>query len=364
MQLSHLYLKNFKSYPEAELDFCARINCLTGNNGSGKTNLLDAIYHLSFSKSYFGIPDRENIRHGEDYFSLNGQYEFEGNPVQVSLVQKKGRRKSLKYNQKEYNRLSDHIGRIPLVMASPQDLELLYGGSESRRKFIDGVIAQFNPPYLEHLLAYNKALEQRNRLLKDEDIDLALLEAFDFQMQLHGTAIFQERNRFVQSFLPVFQRYYERIAGSGEKAGLGYQSQLHQQDFPQLLKNSAQKDRLLQFSSAGVHRDDLELLLDGYPIRRCGSQGQQKSFLLALRLSQLQYTAEMKKNYPILLLDDIFDKLDKERVERLMEVVGEAPFGQVFLSDTHQSRVKELFGKSPAEHLIYRIEDSCPRLME
>lgn len=360
MQLNHLYINNFKSYTEAEIEFCPRINCLIGNNGSGKTNLLDAIYCLSFSKSYFGLSDRDNIRHGQDFFALNGQYLIDGNVAQVSLIQKKGQRKNLKYNQKECPRFSEHIGRIPLIMVSPQDQELIYGSSELRRKFLDSVISQFNRPYLEHLLAYNKAVEQRNHLLKQDSIDLSLLEIFDFQLQQHGQPIFEERSRFVREFIPVFRHYYTRIAGSDEKAGLEYRSQLQEKDFAQLLRDAAPKDRILQFSTAGIHKDDLNLLLEDRPIRRCGSQGQQKSFLLALRLSQLQYTAQVKRNYPILLLDDVFDKLDLERVNRLMQLVGEDHFGQVFLSDTHQSRVVDLFEKSPVDHRIFRIGDSIP----
>lgn len=360
MFLNRLFLHDFKSYTEAELDFCPRINAFIGNNGSGKTNLLDAIYYLSFSKSYFGTADRDNIRHGTDSFSINGRYRNEDETFSVNLVQRKGQRKSLKFNQKEYERFSDHVGRIPLIMISPQDQELIYGGSEMRRKFLDSVISQFNRPYLEKLILYNKALEQRNRLLKQDSIDLSLLDIFDMQLCETGIFIHQERKRFVDGFVPVFSHFFSEIAGSSETAALEYHSSLNNDTFEHLLKESAQRDRFLQYTTAGIHKDDLSLLLDGHPIKRCGSQGQQKSYLLALRLSQLQYIADLKKSYPILLLDDIFDKLDLIRVKRLTDLVGKDNFGQVFLSDTHQSRVLELFEQNPVEHVVFRIERDMP----
>lgn len=363
MYLSHLYLNNFKNYVEAELDFCPRINCFIGNNGSGKTNLLDVVHYLSFSKSYFGASDRENIRYGQDFFALNGRYSDADAEAEVNLVQRKGQRKILKFNQKEYERMADHVGKIPLIMISPQDQELIYGGSELRRKFLDSVISQFNRPYLENLIGYNKTLEQRNRLLKQDFIDAALLEVFDEQLCRYGNFIFSERGRFIERFVPVFRRYYALIAGSGEEAGLSYRSQLQERPFEQLLGEVAQKDRFLQYTSAGIHKDDLQLLLNGHPIRQCGSQGQQKSYLLALRLSQLHCIADMRHTCPILLLDDIFDKLDHERVNRLMTVVGTENFGQVFLSDTHHGRVQDLFALHTSDHRIFRIENAVPRLI-
>ena len=348
---------------EAETDFCPRINCLVGNNGSGKTNLLDAIYHLSFSKSYFGATGRDHIRYGEDYYALNGRYILNGNEAEVNLVQRKGQRKSLKFNKKEYERLSDHVGRIPLVMVSPQDQELIYGGSELRRKFIDSAISQSNHAYLENLLLYNKTLEQRNRLLKQDGIDLSLLEVFDLQLCRHGNLIFEERTRFIERFLPVFNHFYALLAEDTEKAGLSYKSALQEKPLEELLRESAQKDRILQFTTAGIHKDDLSLMLNGHPIRLCGSQGQQKSFLLALRLSQWQYLAQTGQANPILLLDDMFDKLDLRRIHRLMELIGKDDFGQVFLSDTHDSRVLDLFAHHPVEHRVYRIENAQPVLI-
>lgn len=363
MYLERLYIKNFKNYEEVEIDFCPRINCLVGNNGSGKTNLLDAIYHLSFSKSYFGATGRDHIRYGEDFYALNGRYILYNNESQVNLVQRKGQRKSLKFNQKEYERISDHVGRIPLVMVSPQDQELIYGGSDLRRKFLDSSIAQSDHTYLENLLLYNKALEQRNRLLKQDGIDLSLLEVFDLQLIRYGNLIFEARKRFIDQFIPVFDRFYTLLAEDSEKAGLAYRSALQEKTFDILLRESAQKDRILQYTTAGIHKDDLSLLLKGHPIRLCGSQGQQKSYLLALRLSQLQYLAEIGNTYPILLLDDIFDKLDLKRIERLMNLIGKDDFGQVFLSDTHDSRVLDLFSNNQVEHRVYRIENASPTLI-
>lgn len=363
MYLKHLYINNFKNYREAEIEFCPRINCFVGDNGSGKTNLLDAIYHLSFSKSYFGASEREHIRYGEDFYALNGLYLMEENEAEINLVQRKGQRKSLKFNAKEYERIADHVGRIPLIMISPQDQELILGTSDLRRKFMDSVISQYNHAYLEKLILYNKALEQRNRLLKQDYFDSSLLEVFNLQLCSHGNFIFEERSRFIENFVPVFARYYQQIAEENEMAELSYRSPLQEKPFEYLLKETEQKDRILQFTSSGIHRDDLSLLLNGHPIRLCGSQGQQKSYLLALRLSQLQYLAELKKTYPILLLDDMFDKLDLRRIDRLMNIVGEDHFGQVFLSDTHHERVLELLAKKPVEHYVYRIQNAVPTLI-
>ena len=281
----------------------------------------------------------------------------------MNLVQRKGQRKSLKFNKKEYERLSDHVGRIPLVMVSPQDQELIYGGSELRRKFIDSASSQSNHAYLENLLLYNKALEQRNRLLKHDGIDLSLLEVFDLQLCRHGNLIFEERTRFIERFLPVFNHFYALLAEDTEKAGLSYKSALQEKPLEELLRESAQKDRILQYTTAGIHKDDLSLLLNGHAIRLCGSQGQQKSFLLALRLSQWQYLAQTGQSNPILLLDDMFDKLDLRRIHRLMELIGKDDFGQVFLSDTHDSRVLDLFAHHPVEHCVYRIENAQPVLI-
>ena len=281
----------------------------------------------------------------------------------MNLVQRKGQRKSLKFNKKEYERLSDHVGRIPLVMVSPQDQELIYGGIELRRKFIDSASSQSNHAYLENLLLYNKALEQRNRLLKHDGIDLSLLEVFDLQLCRHGNLIFEERTRFIERFLPVFNHFYALLAEDTEKAGLSYKSALQEKPLEELLRESAQKDRILQYTTAGIHKDDLSLLLNGHAIRLCGSQGQQKSFLLALRLSQWQYLAQTGQSNPILLLDDMFDKLDLRRIHRLMELIGKDDFGQVFLSDTHDSRVLDLFAHHPVEHCVYRIENAQPVLI-
>lgn len=363
MYLSRIYLNNFKNYKEAEMEFCPRVNCLVGDNGSGKTNLLDAIYHLSFSKSYFGSTDRDHIRHGEDFYAINGRYTMTDGEAEVNLVLRKGQRKSIKFNKKECERIADHVGRIPLVMISPQDQELIYGGSELRRKFMDSVISQSDHAYLENLLLYNKALEQRNRLLKQDLPDLSLLEVFDLQLCRYGNRIFEERRRFIEGFIPVFARYYRQIADEGEKAEIAYKSALQERSFEQMLKDSAQKDRILQYTTAGIHKDDMLLSLDGHAIRLCGSQGQQKSYLLALRLSQWQYLADSTNRYPILLLDDMFDKLDSRRVNRLMTLVGKDRFGQVFLSDTHHGRVLDLFAGNPVEHRVYRIENAVPVLI-
>ncbi|MEG1498138.1 MAG: DNA replication/repair protein RecF [Bacteroidales bacterium] len=359
MHLINLSINNFKNYEDAQAVFCPKINCFVGNNGCGKTNLLDAIHYLSFSKSYFNSSDTQNIRYEQSFFALHGNYETENGEVSVSCIQKRNQRKIFKLNKKEYDRISEHIGKFPLIMVAPQDQELINGSSEIRRKFLDSVISQFNRPYLEKLIHYNRVLEQRNRLLKQDYIDPSLLDVFDDQLTSYAYFLYQARKQFVDRFIPIFQQYYQEIAGTKEKINLQYISQIKDSDsMGILLKESIKKDQILQYTTVGIHKDDLALLLEEYPIKKVGSQGQQKSFIIALRLAQLQYISEQKKFFPILLLDDIFDKLDKQRACKLMNLVGQSHFGQVFLSDTDMERVENIFKLFPSEHLIYKISDA------
>lgn len=356
MYLSRLTLASFKNYREAELTFCPKLNCFVGDNGSGKTNLLDAIHYLSFSKSYFNNIDAQNIRHGDDFFAIHGTYHHAGDTFQVHCTYRRGGRKVLKIDQKEYDRLSEHIGRIPLIMIAPQDQELVYGTAEYRRRFLDSVIAQFSHAYLDHLIIYNHALEQRNHLLKQHLIDAALLDILDTQLAERGTAILRERLAFIEALQPYFRKYFNDIAEEAEKPGMQYRSTVGDpENYKAALTASAEKDRILQYTSVGVHRDDLHLTLDGYALKKVGSQGQQKSFLLSLRLAQWEYMTEQKGLNPILLLDDVFDKLDKNRVYKLLKVVGEDNFGQVFISDTDPTRVAKIFELHPIEHRLFTI---------
>lgn len=356
MVLDRLILINFKNYSEADVALCGGVNCFVGNNGVGKTNLLDAVYYLSFCKSNFNPVDVQNIRIGEEYFAIHGHYGEE----LVSCVVRKGKGKQMKWNKKPYKTLSEHIGRVPLVMVSPADQILITGGSEVRRRFVDGVISQTDADYLNHLVQYNKALEQRNKLLKqmweDRVWEEAMVSVWDEQLCRHGEPIGKARHRFVEEFAPLFLHYYQKIAGGEEHVELEYSTDERPLDIQ--LMESRQTDKYAQYTSVGPHKDDLIMLLGKeMPVKRFGSQGQQKSFSLALKLAQFQYIETHCQEKPILLLDDIFDKLDIERVKQLITLVGSERFGQVLLTDTQPGRVQALFNELPTlEHKLFTVE--------
>ncbi|MBN1199414.1 MAG: DNA replication/repair protein RecF [Bacteroidales bacterium] len=360
MHLHKITLHNFKNYTEAEFVFSDKINCLVGNNGVGKTNLLDAIHYLSFCKSYFNPSDAQNIRHETDFFAIHGNY-FRRNdsPEQLQCIQKRNQRKKFLYNKKEYDRLADHIGQFPLVMISPSDRDLINDGSELRRRYIDSVISQFDKIYLDNLIHYNKALNQRNTLLKSfaerRYFDQETLDIWNEQLVLLGTTIFQQRKRFLEEFIPLFQHYFRFVSGGKEQVDLIYQSQLHSGPINTLLKQAVDRDRAAQYSTVGIHKDDLEFLLESYPLKRVGSQGQQKSFVIAIKLAQFEYTRKTNGFKPILLLDDIFDKLDDYRVQQLIRLVSENSFGQVFITDTQEENILKIFGPLAIDHKIFRI---------
>lgn len=360
MHLANFKLSNFKTYANLDVDFCSNINCLVGNNGVGKTNLLDAIYYLSFCKSYFNAIDTQNIRMGEDFFAIHGQYQFDGEQVPVSCVQKRGQSKLVKWNKKPCKTFGEHIGRIPLVIVSPNDQNIILGGSEVRRKFLDGVIAQTDKGYLDHLLQYQKALDQRNRLLKqfyeDREWDEASISVWDDQLVRHGEVLYEGRQTFLSDFTPLFDEYYSWIAGDGEKAVLEYDHQ--SQPLQQQLSAARQADKYALYTTVGPHKDDLELRIGEFAVKRFASQGQQKTFLLALKLAQFEYIYRRCGVKPILLLDDIFDKLDMLRVKQLIHLVGSDRFGQVFLTDTQPGRVESVFAEIPQiEHRIFFVRD-------
>jgi len=360
MFLKKLSLTNFKNYTEAAVDFSAKINCFIGNNGEGKTNLLDAIHYLSFCKSFFNSIDSQNIRHGTDFFAIHGTYSRNGDtPETISCIQKLNQKKIFKQNTKEYDRLSDHIGLYPLVMISPYDRDLINDGSEVRRRYIDSVMSQFDKVYLNELINYNKVLAQRNALLKyfgeTQTFSQESLDIWNQKMVSLGISIFETRRKFIAEFMPVFSHYYELISDGREKVGITYESQLLQGDFYQLLQQAGEKDRYARYSTVGIHKDDLVFEIDGYPVKKYGSQGQQKSFVVAIKLAQFEYTRNLKGYNPLLLFDDIFDKLDDNRVEQLIKLVSADSFGQVFITDTQRYRIEKIVNRHEIDYRIFEI---------
>ena len=367
MFLQKLSLINFKNCREAEFVFSEKINCFFGDNGVGKTNLLDAIYYLSFCKSYFNSIDSQNILHSENFFSIHGTYVKNGDSTAlVSCILEQNKRKRFKLNKKEYNRLSDHIGLFPLVMISPYDRDLINEGSDIRRKFIDGVISQYDKTYLDNLIKYNKSLDQRNTLLKrfaeNNFFDSEAIEIWDAQLIKYGNMIFNQRTDFLKDFIPIFEDYFEFLtshlknnSSRPETVNIEYDSQLKDNDFRSLLENNLQKDRMLKYSTIGTHKDDLIFTIGGYPIKKFGSQGQQKSFVIAIKLAQFEYTKKIKGFKPVLLFDDIFDKLDNLRVEQLIKLVSNNSFGQVFITDTQRERIEKVFHTVKIDHKIFQV---------
>ncbi|MBL7472157.1 DNA replication/repair protein RecF [Robertkochia sediminum] len=356
MVLKQLSLINFKNFDSKNFELDNKINCFVGNNGIGKTNALDAVYTLAFGKSYFNPIASQNIRHGEDFMVVEGLFEKNEKEEKVVLSLKKGQKKVIKRNGKIYDKLSDHIGFLPLVIISPADRDLIVEGSETRRKFIDGVISQSNSGYLHQLLSYNKLLTQRNSLLKyfalNNTFDKDTLDVYDLQMNELATAIFEARKQFLETFIPIFRERYLAIAGKEEGIDLTYESQLFEKPLTALLAESFSKDRALQYTSRGIHKDDLKFEIGGHPVKKFGSQGQQKSFLIALKLAQFDFLKSKAGVTPLLLLDDIFDKLDEDRVGQIVALVNKDEFGQIFISDTHPERTEAVV---KATHQTYKM---------
>jgi DNA replication and repair protein RecF len=360
MHLSHISLVNFKNYDQLELSFSRKINCFVGDNGTGKTNLLDAMYYLSMTKSYFNSVDTQNIRHGEEHFLIQGEYSREDLSEKIHCGVQKGKHKQFKRNKKDYERLSEHIGLLPVVMISPADSALIIEGSDERRKFMNAVISQFDNEYLESLMRYNRALSQRNTLLKDfhksGKFQPDLLEIWDEQLNANGSYIHKKRVEFVKDLVPIFQEYYDMVSEGREEIGLEYHSQLNEKDLPSLLKDHAHKDRILQYTTAGIHKDDLLMSLRGHPIKRIGSQGQQKTFLVALKLAKFDFIREINGFHPILLLDDVFDKFDARRVRQIIRLVAEREFGQIFITDTNRERIREVLKDLSIDYKLFKVE--------
>jgi len=361
LHLTKLSLINFKNYAQQDVEFSARINCIMGSNGSGKTNLLDAIHYLSFCKSFFNPVDGQNILHDAPFMVIQGIYDAEGAEEKIYCGLKRNQKKQFKRNQLEYARLSDHIGLFPLVMVSPSDVDLIMEGSDCRRRFIDSVICQFNKKYLDTLVYYNKILFQRNATLRGFSergvFDRDALEVWDVQMVDSGEKIHGWRKSFISDFIPTFKRHYEYISGAKETVDILYDSQLNEAGFGMKLKEAVEKDRAFQYSTVGIHRDDLTFNIGNYPIKKFGSQGQQKSFLLALKLAEFDFISNIKGLPPLLLLDDIFDKLDETRVKRLMELVSSEKFGQIFITDTHPDRIAGMFQQDAPEVKRFKVEN-------
>jgi len=362
MYLRNLSLVNFKNYAELEVDFSSGINCFTGNNGVGKTNLLDAIYYLSFCKSYFTNVDASNIRHNNPLFVIQGEYQLNGLTENIYCGYEEGKKKKVKRNKKEYDKLADHIGLIPLVMVTPSDINLIQSGSEERRKFIDGIISQFDREYLYDLQRYNRALAQKNYLLRESArsgfFDDEVLDLYNDQMMDTGQRIFSKRLTFIEEIIPVFQKYFSFISDGREEVKLDYSSSLKETDFKQLLLQHREKDKVARYSTVGIHKDDLDLLLGDFPMRKLGSQGQQKTYLVALKLAQFEYMNKVCGIKPILLLDDVFDKLDSSRVKRIISLVAHNGFGQIFITDTNPDRIKAILNQLPGEYFHYHVDDS------
>ncbi len=359
MILKTLSLLNYKNIESQRFELDPKINCFVGNNGVGKTNILDAIYHLSFGKSYFNPITTQNIRHGEDFFVVEGIYGKNNSEEKIVVSAKKGQKKVIKRNGKIYEKFSDHIGFIPLVIISPADRDLIIEGSDTRRKFVDGVISQRDPEYLQTLLKYNKVLAQRNSLLKyfavNHTFNQDALDIYDEQLHTFGTLIYGKRMAFLKEFLPIFLARYQSISSGGETVNLSYESQLQENDLLSLLQNNRTKDKMSQYTNFGIHKDDLIFEIDGHPIKKFGSQGQQKSYLIALKLAQFDFIKAHAKTNPILLLDDIFDKLDETRVEHLIGLVDKENFGQLFISDTHADRTEAVIKKVHQSYKMFPL---------
>lgn len=358
MTLNTATIVNYKNIAEARLEFSAKLNCLIGNNGQGKTNVLDAIYYMSMCRSFSSASDNSAvIRHGEPYMMLQGSYTRQETPLEISVALQRGKRKIVRRDGKEYQRLSQHIGLLPVVMVSPMDLDLVRGSGEERRRFMDLIISQNDNEYLDALIRYNKAVEQRNAMIKKEMRDPLLYETVEQEMMRQATLIHQRRSQWVEQFLPTFMHYYHAVAGENETVSLHYKSHLNDGTLQEHLASTRERDMILGYTTRGIHRDDLELLLNDYPMRQTGSQGQCKTYTIALRFAQFDFLKANNATVPILLLDDIFDRLDACRVERIINVVSSDRFGQIFITDTNRTHLDEIVARHGGGHCLMQVEN-------
>lgn len=362
MILKNISIINYKNIKAANLELSPKINCLIGHNGVGKTNFLDAIYYLSFCRSAYNPIDSQVIAHDENFFMLEGNYlDEQGNVENIFCGMKRGTKKHFKRNKKEYKRLSQHIGLIPLIFVSPSDTLIIEGGSEERRRLMDVVISQYDASYMEALTNYNKALQQRNALLKMEaEPDAALLDIWEEEMARNGEVVYEKRRAFVDEFVPVFQQIYSVISGDNEKVSLSYVSHCQRGPLLDVIRRDRFKDRAVGYSLHGIHRDDLEMMLGGYMMKREGSQGQNKTFVLALKLAQFDFLRRTaSQTTPLLLLDDIFDKLDAQRVEQIVRLVSGDAFRQIFITDTNRDHLDKILQNSSFDYKLFNVEDGC-----
>ncbi len=359
--LTQIELQNFKNYESLQLNFCEGIQGIVGENGSGKTNLLDAIYYLALSKSAFNAIDQQNIKHEESYFTLKGNFQSVQDPSQtVFCGLQKGQKKILKLNGKQYDKISEHIGRFPVVMIAPQDQELILEGSETRRRLLDNLLCQLDATYLDNLVQYNRFLQQRNALLKQfyeqQRWDKDLLLSYDRGILHFGKLIFEQRRGFVEDFLPIFKKHYQYLSEGKESTRIAYKADFAEENYLDNFYKAHEKDRILQRTTLGTHRDDLVFQIDDFPLKKFGSQGQQKSFLVALKLAQFEIMHQQKGIKPILLLDDIFDKLDDRRMKKLIEMVASHTFGQIFLTDARPERTLQTLSTLSIERQLIEMK--------
>lgn len=361
MWLKNITLLNFKNYTDASISFSKTVNAFVGNNGAGKTNLLDAIHYLCLCKGYFNPIDSQQIKIAEDLFLIQGDFDRKDKNEKITCGVKRNQKKSFKRNKKEYDKLASHIGLFPLVMISPYDTNIIMEGSEERRRFMDNVVSQTDAYYLDELILYNRHLANRNALLKQiavtRSYDPALMEIYNDQLVASGIKIFAKRQQFMLDFIPLFDKYYAFLTDGQERVSLHYQSQLSDTAFEHLLAQSVEKDKILERTTTGIHKDELIFTITEMPLKKFGSQGQQKSFLIALKLAQYAYLQKHKGFKPLLLLDDIFDKLDDNRMHKLMEMVSHQDFGQIFITDTGRERLLSIFNKINVPVTLFEVNN-------
>ena len=356
MRLKRLSLLNFKNLSQTDIALSEGINCFVGDNGAGKTNVLDAIYYLSMSKSAFTMTDGQSVRHGEEFFFTEGTYSTDGGgqeQVVCSFSRRTG--KVLKRNGKEYDRVADHVGLFPVVIVSPRDTDLITDAAEERRRYLNGFISQLDRVYLNSIMRYNAVLTERNRFLKGSS-DEAMLQIYDMQLAEHGTRVYEARQKMVERMQPMVAEYYRTLSDDREQVEIEYRSELQDMPMQDILLRARERDIVNQFTTAGVHRDDLVFRIGGYPLRKYGSQGQQKSFLIALKLAQYRLLAEATGEKPILLLDDLFDKLDMGRVEQLLTIVSHDDFGQICITDCNKVRLESTLARAEKEYALFTVE--------
>ncbi|MDC0230335.1 DNA replication/repair protein RecF [Aureispira] len=366
MYLEGLKLVNFKNYESQTLEFSPKLNCFVGDNGMGKTNLLDAIHYLCMCKSHFLIPDRFVVRHEHDFFRIEGMFSRDAKDELIVCKYKQGDRKVIERNKFQYDKLSEHVGFLPMVMVCPDDSDLITNGSEIRRKYMDVLLVQSDRLYLNHLISYNKVLKQRNAFLKNyshpDEIDYTLLKVYDLQLIKPANYIFNKRKLILQRLKPIFQEFYNKISGSKESVDFDYFSFMHEMSLLELLQESREKDAWLRRTTKGIHKDDIKFFIDKYPVKKNASQGQLKSYLLALKLAQYQLLKEETTVNPLLLLDDIFDKLDANRVKYLLELLLTCDFGQIFITDTHDRRIIEILNNFNSGYTQFIVKDGTAKL--